>query len=199
MNLVPISMNTLLKFFHYLSQVVLKSTLYIQVHCHYCTFYMNNGKYIWTLLKFTWWNKVSVYFFHRYTESLNLAAVYPLSPTVQSRSWYRMRSLITSAAFSACPFSVPSVSLLGTALWRKRLGAMMVATAHKFILFLFSLETTLLRNSRRAWRTDRWRRAFRYMKICHFRNDLDPNVQCRDWVYSIRIYRVERHFQLNNV
>ncbi|TNN66373.1 hypothetical protein EYF80_023412 [Liparis tanakae] len=39
---------------------------------------------------------------------------------------------------------------LGTALWRKRLGAMMVATAHRFILFLFSLETTLLRNSRRA-------------------------------------------------
>lgn len=57
---------------------------------------------------------------------------------------------MTSAAFSAWPFSVPSASLLGTALWRKRLGAMMVATAHRFILFFLSLETTLLRNSRRA-------------------------------------------------
>lgn len=74
-----------------------------------------------------------------------------------------MRSLITSAAFSACPFSAPSVSLLGTALWRKRLGAMMVATAHRFILFLFSLQTTLLRNSRRTWRTHGWRHAYGYV------------------------------------
>lgn len=84
-----------------------------------------------------------------------------------------------SAAPSASSFSFPSGILFGNPLCIKRFGAITVETFQRLILFFFSLATTNLRNSSKAWKRGRFswsnHREQQEVNLCSFwRDNLQP-------------------------